>query len=75
MNKGPRPEPQVVSLGRASTEGAQVEGHSTSMSESITNTITNHVATQFTTSGGLGAGRAELMECGQGPYAEAQRTG
>lgn len=40
MKWGPRPEPQVVSLGRGLHRGGQVRGHSTSTSGSVTNTIT-----------------------------------
>lgn len=75
---GPRPEPQVVSLGRGLRGGSP--GGGTQHQHIRINHQHNHIAwggaeqgrgagrLQFTTSMKEGGpGRAELLECGQGP--------
>ena len=79
VSRGPRPEPQVVSLGRGLRGGGPGGGHSTGTSD--------HSPSRPRGWGGAGKDRAasvhnikggggrSFTKCGQGPYPEARRAG
>lgn len=63
-----------MSLGRSLLQGAWVGGHSTSTSGPITNTITWGSACLNSQRGQSGGQVHRGVQCGQGPYAEAQEV-